>query len=332
MNQTLFDSWLSTAVSGDWVTPEKRVIAARRALLEYSRYKSCKRHLGDAQVAQPAKAGDTVLLLVGGVFAPGDAVKLDAGGWDELPLWIQTRAPQPSDGSVPLLKVTLSIALARDVQEGESITPASDSDRGLLLQTNRSLYPLPLDFLSPDADSFAQAAGLPGGKRRSISFYDSVYPLSALLSGTGAGEGSNFAGFLPQQPARPGVGNNTAVLPTSGMPGAGGDTPYFFDTNGERPRLLVYPAPGSDTRLAFLYNGAHTFASLPHADNDAVLAYARYALLSAEAADMGLRMNFSESGVSESPSGNAQVLLSLANAALEEYREKVSGRPICVSG
>ena len=89
----------------------------------------------------------------------------------------------------------------------------------------------------------------------------------------------------------------------------------------------MQPAPAAASTLNFQYYGAHTIDSVPIADTEAVMAYARYVALSARAAWMGAEVNFSEDDVEEYPATNAVALTALAKQALEDFDRMI--RKMC---
>lgn len=309
-----------------------------RACVAYSHYRPVLRRLGDAQAVKATGQESLQIEVVGGLFRAGDAIVLDFCGPGETTALVEsvTQADagvQESAVAVPVTTLTLTQALSFDLEGGALIVPeVEESERGLTLTPGRSTYGLPLDFLQPDQDSFDLCVGARSQVRRSASYYDAAYGLASALSGVGYGYQINSGLAAPGSPYP--VAGNPYSNPNGGpgQPQAVGML-YRFALQG-RPTLTVSPPPAASRRLDFYYQGVHIPASVPVADQEAVLAYARYAALQVLATHTNqiLDATANELNMTDRASNNVEQLRKLADAALAEYEKHVRFRPLAVSG
>lgn len=320
------------------LTDEALLSCLMRACLAYSHYRPVLRRIGDAQAVKAAAQGSNEVQVVGGLFRGGEAVVLDFCGLGETGALVESVALAPAGAqesavAVPVTTLTLTQALLSDLPEGALIVPEEEeSTRGLALTAGRSAYGLPLDFLQPDQDSFDLCVGARSQVKRTASYYDAVYGLSNALSGIGYGYQINSGLAVPGSPYP--IAGNPFNNPNGGpgQPGSAG-TLYRFALQG-RPTLSVTPPPGAPGRLDFYYRGVHVPASVPVADQEAVLAYARYAALQVLATHTNqiLDATASELNLTDRATNNVAQLHKLAEAALAEYEKHVRFRPLALSG
>lgn len=330
MNRAFLLDQLNTAAGITHVTDAERESAVARAVAAYSVFFPAARRMGEAQVALPSAQGTNTITVAGGTFRPGSSILIDAGGWSQLAAVVSARATiQDAKEAVGLTRLTLSANLTRAVDEGEAVTFADSRNLGIALVAGQENYPLPDDFVNVCQESFDLAIGAKSTYHRQATFYDYTYAASGLLSGTFRGYAAGFAGYIPGF-------TNSPIVPSSDGPMVRGLTPpgvrFRFYAGAGRPRLVVSPAPTADTHLAFDYLGMQTLSSVPTSELEAMIAYCRYVLFTAEASELAQMLEYSEGGVAESPTRNAKTLSEQADEALKRFHTLVQARPYMVSG
>ncbi len=330
MNQTRFFAQLlrslrvpTNALPGEDPDLQTALVSALQA---YSRYRPALRRVGTGTLLQAVGAGGSSLYIMGGPFpqgAVGQSLVLDALGFTPETVGIQSIATAEigeNEAAQTCLKLTLTAPLASDHAAGAFVTPGLP---GLKLLAGVDTYALPTDWISVDEQSFSLATGQRQSPVRQSGYYDGAYRQSARLSGLGYAQRANF-----------GAGNGISgvgVAGAFGVPVACGDTQYRF-VDDAPARLIVSPAPSSNRALDFYYHGCHTAQSVPESDSDAVLAYACYTALLAEARVVARKVDRTAGDEKSVYSKSHESLLQQAQEALAIFDSQVVNRPFTSGG
>jgi hypothetical protein len=318
-----------------------RTYATIQAALAYSNNRPLLRRMGTGNLFTASKVGDTTVLFVGGVWQVGDSAVLLDQFFPQETVTIDGLAPyQPTNTvagfSVPVLEATLAVPLANAHSANallKKVPVSGQQVSGLTLSPGVDTYFLPLDWISPQQDSFDLAVGAKATVRKTESYYDAVYGYSNAISSVGAGTGSDFLGGYLSGSDNPSL-NAFPLPPGSGpiAPGASpGQTIYRFLQN-DPPMLIMMPTPGQTQVLDFFYNGAHTINSIPASDFDAVLNYALYAACVSLATYYASLIDYTEEGVTEHPGQTSDKLMAIAKERMQAYENRIIFIPMAVTG
>lgn len=287
--------------------------AAMRAIYAYSQYKPNPRRMGTGNTVQATSIGATTIYVVGGWFNVGDVLILD--NWLPTQEEVTVSAVSRYIGSagilptLPYLQLTVSPTIYAHSLNG----PIQETNPGLMTQPGRDTYPLPYDFRKPDQSSFDMAVGVKLYYEAQNAYYDASTVYSALLSGVGFGESTNFGpsgGY--GYPVAGNINDNPNGIPGGGASNCGQGWRFVLS---DSPYLYWRPTPFAAVNYDFFYLGCHTIETASSTDTEIVVAYACYAAIMSRAAQMN-----------EGPGDGA----SPGDVKIENYEQTVSKNVIAL--
>jgi hypothetical protein len=302
-------------------------VAILRAVRAYSEYRSCLRRITSGAVTEDGAAGATTLIAVGGPYYLNQSVIVDVGGPAQETATIAGITPLMSeDQPIGYVELTFSAGLANAHSAGALLLM---SKPGLVISVDQDTYLLPQDFVDIEHSSFDMAIGAKLVYRKQNGYYDASSVISNQLSGTGFGRASNWG---PSPYFGYPIAGNPYDNPNSNITSPAQMAWRFYTS--DNPYLRVIPQPQAGCTLDFDYYGCHTIQSVPSADQELIVLYAKYAALTARAN----AMNESNGGdvrieeYQQDPSRNSAQLLSLAKDAYSLWEDKLRFIPYGTSG
>jgi hypothetical protein len=307
------------------------------AVTEYSRWRPLMRQFGVGGLATNALAASTTILAVGGPFAQGQQIYIDA--FQPYAETATIASVTPINPAYQTLFVGTPVTLELEAPTSGihyagadiAIVNASNSLTGvggLNLNVGQVQYPMPLDWVMPEENTWALATGQKTAYKKYQSFYDSVYEYSSLIQDVDLGEAQNFvgAGF----PGFIGVGQ----LPGGALAPIGGTIPTggFIFTGAAQTILNVTPAPQSAVTLAFNYYALHQPETVNPKDMDAIVAYGIYLGVANNAVVRSVYPDLVDIRQQERFAAAAANCRDLAKQYLDKFDTAVRLRPYGTSG
>ena len=195
MNVTTYQSILSASlvdINGNALTTTVLNQIMAQAVTDYSRYRGLLRTYGIGGLAINANSGASSITVVGGPYFAGQTIYLDAFTQFQETKVISS-ITQINPASEPILVGTpvvlnLSAPLTSVHYAGGLVAPLNPSNTlsntgGLNILTGQQQYPMPLDFLSPEDNSWNIASGQRSYLKQYQTYYNSIYEFSSLISG-----------------------------------------------------------------------------------------------------------------------------------------------------
>ena len=332
MNVTTYLKLLSQQlcdIDGNALTTDVLTQYMAQAVTEYSRWRGLKRTSGVGGLAITAQPASTTLTVVGGPYKNGSTIILDAYTPFAETVTINT-VTQIDPSLEPLyvgtpVQLNLTGATASVHYAGGLV---ANVVTGLSVIVGQSQYPMPLDFLSPENDSWNIATGQRAYLKQYQTYYDSIYEYSTLQQGIDLGQAQNFiGGSFAGFPGVPSQANGSlAPLPTFGA-----SQGYVFTGSGQ-VILNILPTPQSPGVLNFNYWALQQPETVPPSDMDALLAYGVYLGVANNAVLRSVYPDLRDVRQDEKFSAAAANCRELAQNYLNKFDTAIRLRPLAISG
>lgn len=329
--QTLIASQL-VDVNGVALDPNSQTVAnyIDLAMWAYSRFRNFERRYGEGACAQDVPIGANSIYAVGGPFTSGSTVIIDAYTPYAETVTVNTvsRVSPSADPIMTGNPVLLGLAAPTTIPHYASISPIFNSVMGLTLVPNQSQYVMPGDFIRVNAQSWDQAIGATPPSQQSL--YSRVYTQSESLQPVVWGLSQPFLSGFGGMPGAflgiPALSNNSTNLPF-------GVACAQYKFVGTSPTILnIWPSPQTNNTLYFTYWAVQQPQTIPDYDTDAIVAYACYLGLEANANYLSTAPDLRDIQQDITNSRAASNLRELAQKRLDEFNSKVAHRPFGVTG
>jgi hypothetical protein len=229
--------------------------------------------------------------------------------------------------AAPTVNIHYAGGLIANVNSGNATPNMVSTTGGLLLQAGVQQYPMPLDFMSPEDNSWNIATGQRAAFKQYQSYYGSVYEYSTMVEGVDLGQAQNFLGgpfsTFVGVPAQP---NGSLATPWTN---AGAS--YTF-TGSDQVILNVLPTPQTSQWLNFNYWALHLPETVPSDDMDALISYSMYIGIGNNAVPLSAYPDLRDIRQDQKWSGAASNLRSLGDAYLKKFDTAIRKRPLAISG
>lgn len=200
---------------------------------------------------------------------------------------------------------------------------------GLNTVVGQQQYPMPLDFLSPEDNSWNIATGQRSYTKQYQTYYNSIYEFSGLISGVDLGQAQNFiggSGIFDTFIGVPAQANGSLAVPN----GIGGVS-YTFTGSGQ-VILNLYPAPAANYTINFNYWALQQPETVNSSDMDALVDYGMYVAISNNAVVLSTIQDLTDIRQSIKSSGAAANSRNLAKQYLDQFDTKIRKKPIGICG
>lgn len=309
--------------AGERHTQATRDDAIQSALAEYTHWRSLTRRFGEGTISEDVAAGQSTIHVIGGVWAAGDTMTIDPFLATETATVLSLARPGATPGySSAAIAVTLTAPLAYAHYAGDLVQPAT---WGLTTVAGQDTYRLPWDWIEPEWTSLNLALGQRATVRKAPAYYDALFIITEMLSQVGPG-GRRTMGYPSGSPwiSLP-LSAGGEVIPPSGT----AELILRFSVS-RPPMLTIIPAPTTVKTIDFWYQAMHSPASIPSADERACVCYACYCCMRSKAAQFGAELDWTEGGITESPSRAGAGKAS--DPFLDEWNRLIVNRPYACTG
>lgn len=297
------------------------------AVSGYRRWRAPLRPYGSGVLYSQANAGTNVVQVIGGPWAIGQTILIDAFSAQEsfIITGIGPGTMLTNWMGVPIA-VTLSGNLVNTHAAGIFV---GLNPPGMAVIPGTPYYQLPSDFCENNSKTFDFTNGSNPQIKQQQSFYDSAYYYSQRLDGVGWG--------LTQTVYNSGGGFAYAALPdgvaTTNLPNSNAPNETLWQVMvGNPPMLVATPTPQFTATYNWNYYGQHQPETVPQQDADALLDLARAIATSSSLQILAGSLDWKEDDVSESPSSNAKVLAMVEEMARDIFDVKIRKRPFILTG
>ena len=338
MNVTTYQTMLSALLvdsNGNPLSPTQLNIITAKVVTEYSRWRGLLRTFGCGGLALNASPASQQITVVGGPYSSGQTIYLDAFTQFQETAVIDSIAQiNPADepilvGTPMLLNLvapTVNVHYAGGIAAGVNPNNILGTG-GLNIVAGQAQYAMPLDFLSPEDNSWNIATGQRSYLKQYQTFYDSIYEFSTLVQGVDLGQSQNFYGGeyygFPGVPANPSGALN--------VPSAGAGSAYIFTGSGQ-VILNCVPAPQSSRVLNFNYWALQQPETVPPSDMDALLDLGIYVGVQNNAMVYSALPDWRDIRQDEVNSRAGANSMELASAAKARFDTSIRLRPLAISG
>jgi hypothetical protein len=339
MNVKLYQNILSAQLvdtNGNPLSATQLNYIMAQTVREYSRWRGLLRTFGVGGLATTATSGSTSIIAVGGPYAAGSTIYLDAyTPWQETAVISSVTQVDPStielyvgtpvniNLTAPLANTHYAGGLLANVNPLNTVSPTG----GLNLLPNVQQYLMPGDFLSPEDNSWNVATGQKSYLKQYQTYYDSVYEYSSLVSGVDLGQAQNFIGGpFATFPGVPAQSNGSLAVPFSGV-----SQGYIFTGSGQVV-LNVIPTPTTNYTFNFNYWALQQPETVPDSDMDALIAYGMYVAVDNNAVILSVYQDLRDIRQDVKSSMAAANSRELAQNYLKKFDTAIRLRPLATSG
>ena len=340
MNVATYQTMLSALCvdsNGNQLTPTFLNLVTAKVVTEYSRWRGLLRTYGCGGLAITANSGSTNLTVVGGPYAAGQTIYLDAfSPFQETAVILSISQINPASEPIlvgtPML-LTLKAPTANVHYAGGVVAPVNPSNTlnstgGLNIVAGQQQYAMPLDFLSPEDNSWNIATGQRAYLKQYQTYYNAIYEFSEMTSGVDLGQAQNFIGGGPYItfPGVPAQANGSLAVPS------GFQQPAYIFTGAGQIVLNLVPAPLSSYTLNFNYWALQQPETVPPSDMDALVDLGLWVAVQNNAMIYSAIPDWRDIRQDETNSRAAANSRELANLAKERFDTSIRLRPIATAG
>lgn len=341
MNTTVYKSMLAAQLvdtNGNAVGEPLLSYIMAQAVMEYSRWRGLLRTYGVGGLAVTANSGSNSITVYGGTFLQGSTIYLDAyTPFQETAVILSVQQVNPDAATTiyvgsPVV-LNLSAPLSSTHYAGGYVATVNPSNQlnltgGLNITAGQQQYPMPLDFLSPEDNSWNIATGQRAYLKQYQTYYNAIYEFSNMTSGVDLGQAQNFIGGGPYItfPGVPAQANGSLAVPS------GFQQPSYIFTGSGQVVLNLVPAPTSAYTLNFNYWALHQPETVPPQDMDALISYGLYVGVANNAVILSVYQDLRDIRQDIKSSMAAANSRALADQYLDKFNTAIRLRPFGTAG
>lgn len=339
MNVTTYQQMLSALLvdsNSNTLSPTFLNVITAKCVTEYSRWRGLLRTFGNGGLAIKANVGSTQLTVVGGPYSAGQTIYLDAfTPWQETANISSIAQIDPAlepilVGTPMLLNLsapTSNVHYAGGVVAQLNASNPALTTGGLNIVAGQQQYMMPLDFLSPEDNTWNIATGQRAYLKQYQTYYDSIYEFTSLTSGVDMGQAQNFIGGpYAIFPGVPPQANGSLFVP-----GINQNAAYVFTGSGQ-VILNVIPTPQTSYTLNFNYYALQQPETVPPSDMDALVDLGIYVGVQNNAVAFAAMQDLRDIRQDVKSSVAADNSRKIAEDAKSRFDTSIRLRPLAVSG
>jgi hypothetical protein len=330
MNVTQYQNILGSQLvdyNGNALTTTALNYIMNQAVTEYSRWRGLLRTYGIGGLALKAPIGSSTLTVVGGPYTGGSQVILDAfTPYAETVTVAAVSQVDPTLDPIPVgnpVLLTLSSPTVNLHYAGGLVAVVNTGSA----LPNVQQYPMPLDFMSVEDNSWNITTGQKAAFKQYQGYYNSIYEFSSMAQGVDLGQAQNFMGgpfttFI----GVPAQGNGSLATPWTNQ-----GSSYVF-TGADQVILNILPIPQAQQWLNFNYWALHLPETVPSDDMDALISYSMFIGIENNAVPISVYPDLRDIRQDVKWSGAASALRSLGEVYLHKFDTAIRKRPLAISG